>query len=186
MFQTLDNSINAALEKFDRDLSTLSFENSKTEIFILSEDLNIDFISSDCCGPGVYFFELKSPDDYRFGKKASTILQNIKKYWKHRSVRAMWSPGIKDSRVSVHKEFIDGWIPFYIGKSRYLEKRVREHVFQDRGKTSFGMKLKARKNLYGLEFRISYIKIDVKNYDMIVPYVESAMRNKYNPITGKQ
>lgn len=186
MFQTLDNSINTALEIFDRELSTLSFDSSKTVSFMLTENLNSDFLSTECCGSGVYFFELRLPNDYRFGKKTTTILQNIKKQWKHHSVKGMWSPGIKDTRVNAHKNFLGEWIPFYIGKSRNLDKRIREHIFQDREKTTFGMKLKARKNLYGLEFRVNYIKIDVKNYDMIVPYVESTFRNKYNPIVGKQ
>jgi hypothetical protein len=37
------------------------------------------------------------------------------------------------------------------------------------------MKLKHRPNLYGLEFRVSTIKFDVKNYDFIVPHIERSL-----------
>jgi hypothetical protein len=48
------------------------------------------------------------------------------------------------------------------------------------------MKLKARENLYCSIFRVSWIPLNVKNYDMIAPAIEVALRNRFNPIIGKQ
>ncbi len=48
------------------------------------------------------------------------------------------------------------------------------------------MKLKARKNLYGTKLRVNSLKLEVENYDVIAPYLENLLRNKWNPIVGKQ
>ncbi|WP_157970322.1 hypothetical protein [Albibacterium indicum] len=87
--------------------------------------------------------------------------------------------------MAAHKELKE-WIPLYIGKSRNIASRIHGHIFRELDKTTFAMKLKSRENLYGQRFRISYIKLDVNNYDMLVPYVERRLRNKINPIVGKQ
>ena len=44
----------------------------------------------------------------------------------------------------------------------------------------------ARKNLKDETFRLSAIKIEVENYDAIVPRIEWQLRNRINPIIGKQ
>ncbi len=47
------------------------------------------------------------------------------------------------------------------------------------------MKLSTRNNLHGYTIRVSTIKIDVINYDIIVPKIESYFREKFNPIVGR-
>jgi len=38
----------------------------------------------------------------------------------------------------------------------------------------------------GQRFRLSTIPVEVKNYDLIVPKLEAALRDVHNPILGRQ
>lgn len=193
VFKEIDDKVNDAIVALEKYLENFDFPIEQATYFKLNE--YFDKIDLPACSkqPGVYFFEMKVPSTQEFGVKINTRIQRLAESWKHHSVRKMWSPSIRQSRLNAHKvtgtntyDFPNGWIPFYIGKSRNIEKRISEHIFQAAEKTSFGMKLKARKNLYEMEFRVSYVPINVANYDMIVPHVEKYMRHKLNPIAGKQ
>lgn len=193
IYKELDYTINTALDVFKTHLSNVSFPAHEAVHFTLNKELVSLELPKEFEKQGVYFFELKLPYSSGYGVKTETIVNNIIKGWKHKSTKGIWSPGVKQSRLNAHLRegtkkynFAGEWIPFYIGKSRNICKRVNSHIFQDAGKTSFGMKLKARTVLYGLEFRVSCIPIDVEHYDMIVPYVERHLREKLNPIVGKQ
>lgn len=48
------------------------------------------------------------------------------------------------------------------------------------------MKLLARENLQDQIYRLSKIRFDVRNYDTILPKVESQLRDRINPLIGKQ
>ena len=74
----------------------------------------------------------------------------------------------------------------YIGKSKNISKRVYEHIFLELNKKTFAMKLFARENLIDEIFRLSAIRIEIKNYDAIIPIVESELRNRFNPLIGRQ
>jgi len=74
----------------------------------------------------------------------------------------------------------------YIGKSRNIGSRIHGHIYKELHKTTFALKLQARKNLKNEIFRLKTIRIDVKNYDAIVPRIEWQLRNKINPLIGKQ
>ncbi|MRG48641.1 hypothetical protein GFS24_26235 [Chitinophaga sp. SYP-B3965] len=129
---------------------------------------------------GVYFFEIKNSHSLFDAEKWVSSFRIKWEDWEH-----YWVPGIKDKRVREHKKF-DDWIPLYIGKSKNIGSRINEHIHMECTKHTFAMKLKARPNLFGEIFKVSWIPIDVKNYDMIVPSIESALRNIYHPIIGRQ
>jgi hypothetical protein len=78
------------------------------------------------------------------------------------------------------------WFPLYIGKSQSIAKRVKEHIDLELKKPTTAMKLLERVNIYGAKFRISTIKINVNNYDLIVPEFENYFRDKINPIIGRK
>lgn len=92
---------------------------------------------------------------------------------------------MKKSRIHAHSQFNE-WIPLYIGKSRNIGGRITEHVHQVKDRRTFSMKLKARTNLHGNVLRVSWIPLDVVNYDMIAPAIESMLRDRINPILGRQ
>jgi len=193
MYKQLDNTINSAIEVFKTHLEDVTFPVDTAVHFTLGNELSSLELQEEFNKQGVYFFELKLPYNGTYGVKTETIVNNIIKGWKHKSTKGIWSPGVKQTRLNAHlKEggkkynFASEWIPFYIGKSRCMSQRINTHLFQDPKKTSFSMKLKARTVLYGLEFRVSCIPLEVEHYDMVVPFVEKHMRNKLNPIVGKQ
>lgn len=193
IYKDLDNKIKSAIEIFESQVEDIRFPTEQAIYFRLNEELTELNLPDAYMQSGVYFFEMKLPSGQGYGVKTATKLQNIIKQWRHSSVRKLWSPDVRQIRLNAHFDkvskkytFESEWIPFYIGKSRNVAKRIREHIFQEAHKTTFGMKLKARKNIYGLEFRVSTIPITVQHYDIIVPHVERLMRNKLNPIVGKQ
>jgi hypothetical protein len=53
-------------------------------------------------------------------------------------------------------------------------------------KPTFAMKLLARENLKEHTFRLNKIRLDIRNYDAIVPKLESQLRERINPLIGKQ
>ena len=185
MFTKIDNAISEELKKLSPLIEKLEFGN----------DGAIEFELNDSVGPicnnhryeGIYFFEVKMPISKNEEKKPIESLNEFVSLWKDPAYHMRWTPGIKQSRLVAHQQMVpDGWVPLYIGKSRNVGKRVNDHITMDLEKTVFAMKLKARKNLYAHMFRVRFIKIDVIHYDMIVPYVERELRNRLNPIAGKQ
>lgn len=95
---------------------------------------------------------------------------------------------MKYIRIKSHTPVkLNQWIPLYIGKSKNISKRLQEHVFsKDMNAKTYALKLSHRKNLMGKSFRITAIEVNVKNYDLILPVLESTLRNRINPIIGRQ
>jgi hypothetical protein len=149
--------------------------------FELSEDTPI-ICNNSFDRNGIYFFEIKNAGTL---DKAQWI-EEFNLLWNIQHLKeVIWFPGIKLRRVRAHTSFSE-WIPFYIGKSIYVGRRINEHIHQSGLQHTFSMKLKARQNLRGWQFRVSWIPLDVHNYEMIAPAIESALRDKLNPIIGKQ
>ncbi|MDN5288607.1 MAG: hypothetical protein JWR38_4881 [Mucilaginibacter sp.] len=177
--QAIDTIVSAELLKLNSIAELLNFE--KICEFELKEDIN-EICDKSHSYPGIYFFEIKNTD---FDTDTLTWMNAFTALWKDKDYHKQWVPGIKKIRVRAHTQITD-WIPLYIGKSKNVGSRINEHLLKDLDKTTFAMKLKARKNLYGKTFRVQALKMDVINYDVIVPHLESVLRNKWNPIVGKQ
>lgn len=129
---------------------------------------------------GIYMFEIEVPDDHIDVLK---WMETFTRDWVDTDV--IWVPGTKKNRMSKHLEF-KKWMPIYIGKSRKVGKRINEHLHQNTLAHTFGMKLMGRRNFYGRKFKVSWIPLNVTNYNMIAPTIEELLRNRYHPITGKQ
>jgi len=131
---------------------------------------------------GIYFFEIKN--NFKFDGielwKEDFINRWEDDIYKHRFV-----PNTRKVRLNKLNENKE-WIPLYLGKSRNVSSRIKEHINKELEKNTFAMKLKARENFREELFRVSVLKIDVNHYDWIVPLVEKELRNIYNPIVGKQ
>jgi len=175
----IDTAISEELFKLKTLLPLLEFEVICE--FTIAENI------TEICGkahayPGIYFFEIKNMNQ---STDVSGWMQEFGAAWQHPDYHMQWVPGIKKGRIKKHLS-IGEWVPLYIGKSRNVGNRINEHILKELTKTTFAMKLKARKNLYGTKFKVNGLKLDVKNYDVIAPYLENLLRNQWNPIVGKQ
>lgn len=135
--------------------------------------------------PGIYLFEIRA--DFS-AKNCDEWLDEFTAIWLNAQEPLAWVPGIKQVRIKAHKKdgALSEWVPLYIGKSRNVGKRISEHILKEREKTTFAMKLKIRKVLHGQSFRVKALRLDIDNYDVIAPHLESFFREKWHPIVGKQ
>ena len=173
----IDQSIDTQAKRLDELHLKLSF--ASIGEFMLSED-SIALCEAPYNKPGLYYFELANLDGI---SEPNIWLENFSPSWENRDFK--WHSGLKKGRLKKHSSLKD-WIPFYIGKSRFVGKRINEHILQPAEKTTFSMKLKSTVKLHGNKFRVSWLPVEVKHYDIIVPALERLMRDRFNPIVGKQ
>ncbi|MEJ8599089.1 hypothetical protein JSO61_009125 [Riemerella anatipestifer] len=131
---------------------------------------------------GIYFIEIQ------IRNKELTFdewLQNFKNDWEDERYKRKFVPNIKLKRIRKHKE-LDEWIPLYLGKSKNISSRIFQHIYKDINKTTFALKLRARENIWKENFRLSVIEVNSDSYDWVVPVIERKLRDKLNPILGKQ
>ncbi|RYY47085.1 MAG: hypothetical protein EOO06_13210 [Chitinophagaceae bacterium] len=132
--------------------------------------------------PGVYLIEMKN--DARFSSFNDWVADFTTK-WEQEEFKRKFVPNLKKKRISHHAE-LNEWIPIYLGKSKCVGKRIEEHLYLDLNRNTFALKLWRRPDFLNDYFRISTIRVDVKSYDQILPIIENSLRNKINPIIGRQ
>jgi hypothetical protein len=96
-----------------------------------------------------------------------------------------FTPTIKKKRIAAHGQ-LEEWIPIYLGKSKKISDRIGGHLCLDMDKRTFALKLLSRTNLVGETFRLNIINLNTENYDIVAPIVESELRNRINPLIGRQ
>jgi hypothetical protein len=77
-------------------------------------------------------------------------------------------------------------MPLYIGKSKTVGKRVKEHLTLPMKARTFALKIQERPNMRRHKFRLSTIRLDVTHYNLLAPTLEETLRDLINPIVGKQ
>jgi hypothetical protein len=132
--------------------------------------------------PGVYFIEIQNCRRYNDFASWAEAFQ-VK--WLDEKYRHKFVANPKKARIAKHSQLPE-WIPLYIGKSKDISKRVHEHIHLALEKPTFALKLACREHLQGERFRLSAIKVKVENYDWIMPVLEKTLRDKLNPIIGRQ
>ena len=105
--------------------------------------------------------------------------------WEHADFKKSFTPNLKKKRIAKHAT-LQEWMPVYLGKSKDVARRVLEHINLPLHKTTFALKLKARPVMARREFRFHALPLPVVNYDVIAPALESALRNRFHPLIGKQ
>lgn len=168
--------INKNLKEYAKTLEFVEL----CEFTIENCEETIPWEAIDCSG--LYLIEIKNNTKHNTFKEWITDFQIL---WEDRNYKYKFVPNIKKMRIRTHSELTD-YIPMYIGKSKRIKGRVYEHIFKDINKTTFALKLKARENIKNETFRLSFLRVDTNNYDWIVPVIERTLRNKINPIIGKQ
>ncbi len=137
---------------------------------------------NDIVYPGIYLIEIKNTGKY---DSFNDWVENFQLEWEDEKYIKCFTPNLKKVRIRAHNELND-WMPLYIGKSKNIGSRIHEHIYKELDKTTFALKLMARSNLKNEIFRVQTLKVEVENYDAIVPRIEWQLRNRINPIIGKQ
>ncbi len=170
----LDLALTQMFENFKELAHALQFEN----ICELSDEATVDLQRY----PGLYKIDIHNSG------KHSTFPEWFawfKSEWVQDAYEKKHTPNPKNKRVEAHCN-LEEWIPLYLGKSHHISGRVWEHINLKLEQPTTAMKIKERKNMVGQRFRLSTLKVEVQNYDLIVPKLESALRDLHNPLLGRQ
>lgn len=170
----IDKILTENLAGFKQIVESLSFD-------VVGDIRNEDLINKHDYS-GVYLIEVESNtscDDFKLW------FNQFKVDWELPEYKKCWTPNTKKKRVEKHTA-LGEWVPLYIGKSKRVSKRLLTHLNLKLEQPTTSLKLNARTNMKSLNFRFSTIKVDVKNYDIIMPIFESILRDKINPILGRQ
>jgi hypothetical protein len=172
--EQLDLNVSEALSEFDKLTEQINFGPTHA----LTDETDLEGLAY----PGVYKIDIRTTDLHA---DLPSWISWFEPLWHAPDYKLRFVPNIRKGRVRMHTELLQ-WMPLYVGKSRCVSKRVREHLSLPIDKNTFALKLSARQNLVGQEFQVSAIKLSVNNYDVFAPRLENIMRNRFNPIVGKQ
>lgn len=173
------------IEELDKLLTALfhNFDEISKEIVVpIICQLSDERVIAQQQYPGIYRIDVNTSGSNKDFKSWVTDFQCD---WEHSDFKKKFTPNTKKKRIKCHNT-LDEWLPIYLGKSKNVAARVLEHINLGIEKTTFALKLKARSNMANRQFRLSALRLQVKNYDLIAPALENALRNRFNPIIGKQ
>lgn len=173
----IDDEITKQLSLLEQEIKSLRFETYYE--FTVSESKN-NFNKELLSFQGIYFIEIEKTDN---NLSFSKWLEKFRKEWENKMF--FKRPQIRQKSIK-KVELTDKWIPLYIGKSKKVGNRLDEHLFLKNNSTTSALKLYDKTFLKNEKIRIKAIEINVKNYDQIVPFIESELREGINPIVGKQ
>lgn len=134
---------------------------------------------------GIYLIELRTSGPHR---ELAPWYDSFKTDWEHPRFKEKFTPNTKKKRIKAHTSLAE-WMPLYVGKSKRVASRVWEHINLDLHAKTFALKLAQRPTLKLRDMRLSTINLDkfeVKNYGLVAPALELAMRDRLNPIVGRQ
>lgn len=131
---------------------------------------------------GIYFIEIRNDSDI---ETFPAWIDYFRAEWEHEDYKRHFVSNLRKVRINQHNELKE-WIPMYIGKSKQIGGRIHQHIYKELGKPTFALKLNARQNMRDKTFRLSVIKVPHENYDWVMPVIEKTLRNKFNPIIGRQ
>lgn len=137
---------------------------------------------NDIVYSGIYFIEIKNDSNH---DTFQAWIDSFREEWEHDDYKRHFVSNLRKVRINQHSE-LNEWIPMYIGKSKQIGARIRQHIYKELGKPTFALKLNARTNMRNKTFRLSVIKVPHENYDWVMPVIEKTLRNKFNPIIGRQ
>lgn len=131
---------------------------------------------------GLYLIEIKNDLKHIFFKEWA---EEFCLRWMDPQYVKRWVSNPKKMRLSKHLE-LNLWIPLYIGKSKKIKDRFHEHIHLKLEQPTTGLKLKVRHNMQNEIFKLSVINVSTQNYDWVMPKLEKILRDKINPIIGRQ
>lgn len=174
----IDEKISAIQTELSQYAESLNF-NELCE-FSMNTVQNIPLEDLNC--QGLYLIEIKNDFRHHIFKDWA---EDFCFRWTDPLYVKKWVSNPKKMRLSRHKE-LKNWIPIYIGKSKKIKDRILEHIYLKLDQPTTGLKLNVRENMREEIFRISYINIPTMNYDWVMPKLEKILRDRLNPIIGRQ
>lgn len=176
--EIIDKKISSIKVELEKYAQSLKFEDSYE--FSISNLESIPWEKLEC--QGLYLIEIKNDFKFNFFNEWA---EDFCFKWTDPLYLRRWVSNPKKKRLLKHSELRE-WIPIYIGKSQKISSRFYEHVHLKLEQPTTGLKLKARENLKNETFRLSFINVPTTNYDLVMPIFEKKMRDKINPIIGRQ
>lgn len=173
------------LLELDRQLSILfqNFNKVAQELPMIEIcDLSDEITISQQKYAGIYRIDVSTEDS---SMDASTWIQELRAEWEHSDFLRKHTPNFKNKRIVQH-QYLREWMPLYLGKSESVGKRVLEHLNLRLEQTTFALKLKARPGMSRRKFRLYTLELPIQNYNLLAPVVESALRDHFHPLVGKQ
>ena len=135
---------------------------------------------SDLNLPGLYLIEVRNEVGHQ---NINDWLTGFRAKWEDSKYLKSFTSNLKKKRIDKHSQIGD-WIPLYIGRARHIAKRVT--IYLELHKPTFALKLLARDNLGDQTYRLSCIEINVNNDNVILSRLESQLRERINPLIGRQ
>jgi hypothetical protein len=171
--------------EIDRQLSTLfaNFSSIAADLEMpLICALSEEHVIAQQTYPGLYRIDVATAGG---PSEVAAWVDALREEWEHEDFKKSFTPNLKKKRIAQHRTLPD-WMPLYLGKSKKVGTRVLEHINLDMRKTTFALKLKARPGMAKRSFRLHTLELPVQNYDVIAPALETALRNRFHPLIGKQ
>ncbi len=186
---SIEKDLKALNDKIEELSKSIIFKEIGREFNLNNLDeikLEIEKLSEKEKFKGIYFFEIKRNYEFNDIKKWGQVFE---RKWKNDTINKapIYSPSRLENLSKDEKINLEKWIPFYIGKSADLKKRIKEHLYSLLPEsTTSALKLNQRKSIQDETFKIKYVEIKTDHYDLLVHKIEHVLRDIYNPIVGKQ
>lgn len=177
--KTIDTTLTKLLAGFAQLVASVPFQ-ERGNLFNADEVAAHDY-------PGIYLIEVCTRS--ASVQTLTDWISTFRDEWMHEMYRDMFVANPQKKRMKLHLAagHLKEWMPIYIGKSKNISSRLREHISMELGKKTFAMKLDARPTMKTRQWRFSTISLEgVENYGVIAPQMESALRDCYHPIVGRQ
>ncbi|WP_427913961.1 hypothetical protein ACPWT1_03100 [Ramlibacter sp. MMS24-I3-19] len=170
--QSIDTQLSQMFRGFDEIAHSLQLQGMGTLRKISRDDLPI---------AGIYFIEVWA------GRKSTLQdwLTEFQAAFDREEFKQWFVPSCQKGRIRRH-EVLQEWMPLYLGKAKKIGKRLWEHLYLEKQHRTFALKLQARELLAPYRYRLSVLPLEVRNYDVIAPRLEAALRRKHLPLVGRQ
>ncbi|WP_177763127.1 hypothetical protein [Flavobacterium sp. I3-2] len=186
ILKDFDSLIDQYILQIEEEISNVDFDSTASFEFKLNNEFDSSIFKGKDKIRGLYFFEVDLDSTILKGQKRITKLNRLIQDWGKKKNDSFFSSSVIKGKVKHYDAFDKRWLPLYIGKNKDVYKRIIDHIELKSTSQTYAMKLRHRKNLNDINFRVSILNIDIVNYDFIVPHIERTLREKYKPIVGKQ
>lgn len=181
---SIDKKVESYLHKLKSGTNWIEFSYSDIESIKLTK------FNKMC---GLYYLEVKFEDNFEQFTNKKSLIDKIAVDWKEGCSGKC--PKINKERMGTRdiKSYKNRkWIPFYLGKSKELDNRLEEHLTgAEKGEGTYKLNLQHNNNelFKNAKYRVKIIEVkELKEdkYYWVLTRIESELREKLNPICGKQ
>lgn len=170
--------IDSLLTPILEDLKTIANDIEMAYICPLSDKKTIEQQNYQ----GIYRIDISTAGSK---KTLDEWITSFQEQWELDTFKKKFTPNLKKKRIAQHRTLPE-WMPLYLGKSKVVGKRILQHLELPLDKTTYALKLNARGNMSKYAFRLHTILLPVKNYDLVAPILEATLRDRFQPLIGKQ